>query len=219
MNGWDIDTLQEAVTTCTNPSGRVEDCPVFANSLQTELEQNMCKIEDMPKALQHDNCAGPSSDGICGNVPIQYGPGYADPIGADKPNKPSKPTHSSVDLPTQSYAPARSTAAGGISVYNVDVNVAPSSSSSSSSSSSPSPSSPTSAAPIAAITPVVEVGIGAGAGDEDGNIISTSTYVKDGVVYEVVIKEVITYVTVDAKRRRHSHKHRRNREHGLLGRN
>lgn len=209
MNGWDIDTLQEAVDTCTNESGRVEDCPVFANSLQTEQEQNTCKIEEMPKNLKDDDCSGPT-EGICGNVSIQYGPGYANPIGGDKPSKPSKPTHSSVELPTQSYAPARSTAAGGISVYNVDVNAAHSSS-------SPAPSSPTSAAPVAAITPVVDAGIGAG--DKDGKIISTSTYVKDGVVYEVVIKEVITYVTVDAKRRRHSHKHRRNREHGLLGRN
>ncbi|CAA9963056.1 wsc domain-containing protein [Pyrenophora teres f. maculata] len=209
MNGWDIDTLQQAVNTCTNPSGRVEDCPVFSASLQSELKQNMCKIEEMPKILEDDDCAGPS-EGLCGNVPIQYGPAYADPVGHPNPGKPNKPVLSSVEMPTQSYAPARSTGAGGISVYNVDVdvnvgvNAAPTTSSSSS-------SSPTPAAPPAAITPVADPDA-----DEDGSIISTSTYVKDGVVYEVVIKEVITYVTVNSKRRRHAHKHRR--EHGVLGR-
>ncbi|KAF7442882.1 DUF1996 multi-domain protein [Pyrenophora tritici-repentis] len=168
MNGWDVDTLQQAVDTCTNLSGRVEDCPVFSGSLQTELEQNMCKIKEMPKILDDDDCAGPV-EGLCGNVPVQYGPGYADPAGAASPGKPNKPVLSSVEMSTQSYAPARSTGAG---------------------------------------EPA----------EDDGTIISTSTYVKDGVVYEVVIKEVITYVTVDSKRRRHAHKHRRDREHRLLGR-
>lgn len=29
LNGWDVDVLQQAIRTCTNDSGRVEDCPVL----------------------------------------------------------------------------------------------------------------------------------------------------------------------------------------------
>ncbi|KAI9734644.1 MAG: hypothetical protein M1834_002245 [Cirrosporium novae-zelandiae] len=42
VNGWDIDTLQNAVDTCTNDSGRVEDCPVF--DLISDTQAEGCKI-------------------------------------------------------------------------------------------------------------------------------------------------------------------------------
>lgn len=159
----------------------------------------------MPKVLSVDDCAGPSN-GLCGNVPVQYGPEYAAPLeGGDKDDEePVTPTLSSVaPVPTQSYAPARSMGAGGISVYNVE---SPSTMIKSSSSADYGnyPAAP-------AVTPLADI-VDAVAGDE---AVSTSTYTKDGVVYEVAIVEVVVTTTVGADYRRHAHKHRR----GHFGRN
>jgi len=202
INGWNIDTLQSAVDTCTNLSGRVEDCPVFSGKLQTEAEQGTCKIQDTPSALKNDNCSGPA-DGLCGDVPVQYGPQYANPLkpGAGGGEPSAKPTLSSAaPVPTQGYAPAHSEGAAGVSVYNVK-------------------SSAPAAAPAApAITPAA---VAQNSAPNDGGVISTSTYTKDGVVYEVCIKEVEVTVTVTegaeatpSHYRRHAHMHRRG-EHGL----
>ena len=151
------------------------------------------------------------ADGLCGNVPVQYGPQYANPLqpGDKDDEDPVTPIISSVaPVPTQSYAPARSKGAtdaygGGLSVYNVKETPSPAKSSA--------PAAP--AAPAVTQAPKAEDAV------EDDGIVSTTTYTSEGVVYEVAIKEVAVTVTVDAKRRRHAHMHRRNREHGLLGRN
>lgn len=184
MNGWDQDTLQAAVEQCTNESGRVEDCPVFNNRLQSEFKQGMCKIQDKPRILSNDNCEGPA-EGLCGNVPVQYGPGYANVINPgqehQEPTKAPEMTQPA-PVPTLSYASARSEGVGGISVYNVD----------------PAPS-------IPAVTPAPEY-------TQDVGIISTTTYTSAGTVYEVAIKEVQVTVTVEAaykKARRHADAHRR----------
>jgi hypothetical protein len=42
VNGWDVATLQKAVTECTNLSGVVEDCPVF--EFFSDDVANGCKI-------------------------------------------------------------------------------------------------------------------------------------------------------------------------------
>jgi hypothetical protein len=209
MNGWNIDTLQSAVDTCTNLSGRVEDCPIFTPSLQTEAKQGQCEIQQMPKILMADDCAGPAK-GLCGNVPVQYGPGYADPL---KPGAPAgKPTAAPVissvaPVPTQSYAPAHSMGPGGVSVYAVK--------------SSPSPVAENLAPVVAAAAPVVTpIANIADAVADKANIVSTSTYTKDGIVYEVAIDLVEVTVTVtdtaDAKKhRRHADAHRRARRGGV----
>lgn len=194
MNGWDVNVLQSAVEQCTNPSGLTSDCPVFNNRLQSEPEMSQCKIQDLPKALSNDNCAGPAK-GLCGDVKVQYGPGYAAPLkpGNDNTEPTAKPEISSIAaVPTQSYAPARSEGAGGISVYNIN----------------PDPA-------AAAVTPAPAAEDAAGA---DGSIVRTTTYTSAGTVYEIAIKEVVQYVTVDAAaKKRHAHVHaRRDREHGLL---
>lgn len=158
--------------------------------------------------LEHDDCEG-LAEGLCGNVPVQYGPEYAAPLeGGDKEDEePVKPTMSSkAPVPTQSYAPARSEGAGGISVYNVE------------------PSSTYSAdAYAAAITPPAD--IADAPKDDDDEFVTTSTYTKDGIVYEVAIKEVVITTTVGSSYgssygRRHAQKHRRQqREHVPLARN
>jgi hypothetical protein len=216
MMGWNVDTLQAAVTDCTNDSGLTSDCPHFNNHLQSEDKQGQCKIQDMPHALAKDDCAGPAK-GLCGNVPIQYGPEYANPLKPGEAGKPAPPKISSAaPVPTLSYEPARSMATdnygGGISVYNVktDIPVLP--------------LVPTSAPPAKvydvpappAITPPPKKQEAAPA----GKIISTSTYTSAGVVYEVAIEEVAYTVTVTEDSYKHKHKrhahHRRQHEHGLL---
>jgi hypothetical protein len=62
-----------------------------------------------------------------------------------------------------------------------------------------------------AVTPAANV---ADAKSNDDGIVSTSIYTKDGIVYEVAIKEVIETVTLDSMRRRHAHHHARNFVHG-----
>jgi hypothetical protein len=170
----------------------------------------MCKIQDMPKILDIDDCAGPSN-GLCGNVPVQYGPEYAAPIeaGGKEDEEPVKPTLSSAaPVPTQSYAPAHSLGGGGISVFNVEspATMVTSKASSSSMSAYDAP-------PLPAVTPLADIANAL----KDDEVVSTSTYTKDGVVYEVAIVEVVVTTTVGADRRRHAHKHRR--EHGHMGRN
>ncbi|KAF1830520.1 WSC domain-containing protein [Decorospora gaudefroyi] len=219
INGWDIDTLQSAVETCTDPSGKTEDCPVFSGALLSEPEMMQCKIESQPKILSNDDCAGPA-DGLCGNVPVQYGPAYA---AALKPGDHAEPTvkptlaSSAAPVPTLSYASARSKGAtdaygGGISVYNVEETPAMPTLTSTSVSTS------TSVEAEAETPAVTAAALADDAISSDDGIVSTSTYTSEGIVYEVAIKEIAVTVTVEAKRRRHAHMHRRDREHGLLGR-
>ncbi|KAF9691249.1 hypothetical protein EKO04_010711 [Ascochyta lentis] len=220
INGWNTDTLRSAVNDCTNPSGRVEDCQHFTPSLQTEAEQGECKIEDIPSALLNDDCGGPSN-GLCGNVPVQYGPEYASEL---QPGATEKPTGgvsitSVAPVPTQSYAPARSKITdkwgGGISVYNVKTSAVPGPQNTDSLAvAAPSKSSSSvSSAATPAVTPSPNL---SSAAPPVGSIITTEVYTKDGVVYEVAIEEVVVYVTVDAayrKARRHAHAHRRHDLH------
>lgn len=44
VNGWDVDVLQEAVDTCNNPSGNLEDCPVFVGEMYTGSECQNCRV-------------------------------------------------------------------------------------------------------------------------------------------------------------------------------
>lgn len=73
MTGWNVGFLQQAVNTCTNLSGRIEDCPLF--HIQSDEDAAKCFLKT-PDELRDDNCAGPRR-GLCGNVTIQAGPGYA----------------------------------------------------------------------------------------------------------------------------------------------
>jgi hypothetical protein len=175
----------------------------------------------VPSVLADDNCAGPA-DGLCGNVPIQPGPGYASalkPGNSEQPTQGYTPTTApAAAVPTLSFKPPKSAVTdeygGGISVANV-ANL-------------PSPGVPE--APAASFTSelsVIDPPAITSAPEvppaPKGNIISTSTYTSAGTVFEVAIEEVIQYVTVDApvaKPKRHVHHmhHRRDKEHGLLGR-
>jgi hypothetical protein len=215
INGWDIDVLQSAVTDCTNESGRVEDCKHFNNKLQTEAQQDKCEIQEMPTALKADDCAGPAK-GLCGNVPVQYGPGYANPIKGGSGEKPTAaPVISSVAaVPTQSYAPARSEGPGGISKYEVntamDYPAAPSAKVEAPKADTPAKVDAAPKMEAAPAAPIVTPAPAPAKQDVDpkGNIVATTTYTSAGVVYEVAIEEVAVTVTVTDDSA-YKHKHRR----------
>ncbi|KAL1632592.1 hypothetical protein SLS56_003491 [Neofusicoccum ribis] len=207
MSGWDVDFLQSAVETCTNESGKVEDCALF--NLQEEADMLDCKF-DVPEVLADENCAGPT-DGLCGNVPIQYGPEYASTQAAEtSPPAISTTSHSSTPLvPTLSYSTGRESFAsdqygGGVTVNKVAGAATGTPSTIALATTTPAPTYPET--------------------DEDGEIIATTTYTSNGAVYEVAIEEEIVYVTVGgatpspvAKHKRHMHHgHHNRREHGLL---
>ncbi|ORY19293.1 hypothetical protein BCR34DRAFT_210422 [Clohesyomyces aquaticus] len=217
MTGWDVDFLGKAINDCTDPSGEIQACKHF--DIQSEAEGATCTFK-MPKELKNDNCDGPA-DGLCGNVPIQDGPGYASALPAGDSKTPTGgyiPPTSIAPVPTLSYkAPVSAITdkyGGGISVAAVNAGL------------SKAPEAPTmvisvSSAPASSAAPVTTAP--AAPVVEDGTIISTSTYTSAGTVYEVAIKEIDITVTVEptpaARLRRHAHHmHRRDREHGLLGR-
>ncbi|KAM0720206.1 hypothetical protein Q7P37_004342 [Cladosporium fusiforme] len=72
INGWDHDTLQKAVDTCTNDSGTLEDCPVFANDLFTAADQQACRL---PPSV--DETLTGTLKALAGCNPPTSGPEYA----------------------------------------------------------------------------------------------------------------------------------------------
>lgn len=75
MHGWEPGVLQNAIDVCTNPSGKVQDCPIF--NLISDDDMLKCDFE-RPAALQNENPH--VHDGLPGGVAIQSGPAYAFPI-------------------------------------------------------------------------------------------------------------------------------------------
>ncbi|PHH85187.1 hypothetical protein CDD83_781 [Cordyceps sp. RAO-2017] len=58
ITGWDEAFLQKAVKTCTNQSGRIEDCPLF--DILSESEVSNCAMQaPLPQALHKENVEGP----------------------------------------------------------------------------------------------------------------------------------------------------------------
>lgn len=244
ITGWDVDFLQDAVNTCTNPSGNIADCPLF--TLQTEEEAAKCHFE-VPEVLADDNCAGPA-EGLCGNVPVQAGPGYAEvikpgneetPTGGYTPISTLAPTVPTLSFQTATFA-ATDKFGGGINVggqselpEEIDTGavVVPAPTLVLEATQPALPQDPIvtpPAAPVvpydapapvptdAPVLPLVDEQLPAAAG-------SISSYTSDGVVYHVTVEEVTVYVTAEASapaklHRRHHHLHRRHHEHGLLGR-
>lgn len=71
--GWDPEFLQQAVDTCTNLSGEIQDCPLF--TIQDSSVYNSCNIT-VPADLTSEDVTGPMSE-LPGNVAIQSGPALA----------------------------------------------------------------------------------------------------------------------------------------------
>jgi hypothetical protein len=105
--GWDEDLLQQAVDTCTNPSGEMYDCPVF--TLQADSVSSACRFA-IPDDLESDNAESPGTT-LPGNVQVQSGPAPATYGGGGG----SVGGATSAPVPTLSYSAGPSTnIAGGI---------------------------------------------------------------------------------------------------------
>jgi len=213
INGWEEEFLQQAVNTCTNPSGELSDCPLF--TLQSQPQMAQCQIK-LPSELKNENCKGPES-ALPGNVAIQSGPQLATHgSGSPAPTK-SKPAYTPYTpiVPTLSYKSPEHAATdsygGGISIANIEINGLASAASTTTSTPAV-----TSAEAYVAMTPAPS----SVADGSSGHIIGTTTYTSDGAVWEVAILEVDITVTAvpsaAAKARRHVRQHRHiGDKHGL----
>ncbi|KAK2767931.1 hypothetical protein FQN53_006411 [Emmonsiellopsis sp. PD_33] len=180
IEAWEPGFLEQAVKTCTNPSGRVEDCPLF--TLQSEAEQRQCKFS-IPKTTYNENCEL-LDGGLPGGVEIFAGPGYA-----KKAPAPIVPALPSITLPqinipkpiptkTKSKTKATSTSA-------------------------PPPPPPPAPTPTTTSPPVPAYFFTpeeSDKGDGSATPIATSWYTKGNVVYELVIvqEQVTTTIEVPA---------------------
>jgi hypothetical protein len=92
VNGWDVPTLQKAVTECTANSGKVEDCPVF--DFFTDDVTNGCKI---PASI--DEQVFGVLDALPGCNPVQSGPAMAKTMkGCGAPTTIGTPEYNFVDM-------------------------------------------------------------------------------------------------------------------------
>ncbi|UNI18594.1 hypothetical protein JDV02_004851 [Purpureocillium takamizusanense] len=79
MMGWEQSFLQKAVNTCTNPSGRIEDCPLF--NVVSEAKATACGLKkSLPQALFGEDVKGPM---------IKLPGGKPDGPGAPAPSAPA----------------------------------------------------------------------------------------------------------------------------------
>ncbi|TDZ38234.1 hypothetical protein C8035_v006767 [Colletotrichum spinosum] len=103
ISGWDEDLLQNAINTCTNASGRLEDCPVF--ELQSEEKSRQCEMK-IPNVVAKDNVDGPDKS-LPGNVAITYADGSSE--GGAAPA--SSSTIAAPTIPTLTYKPGKTATA------------------------------------------------------------------------------------------------------------
>ncbi|EJT74004.1 hypothetical protein GGTG_07854 [Gaeumannomyces tritici R3-111a-1] len=108
MTGWDVNFLQQAADQCTNPSGRIEDCPLF--KIQDDAKSAQCGIK-MPDAIKTEQLLK-GLDALPGNVAIQVGPAPAVPNKDPNPAKPPPPP-SAPPAPVLSYKPGETATASG----------------------------------------------------------------------------------------------------------
>jgi hypothetical protein len=66
QNGWNMDTLQQAINSCTNLSGLIDDCSIF--SLQLPSQAGRCSLLP-PAVIANECCVGPQL-GLCGNITL-----------------------------------------------------------------------------------------------------------------------------------------------------
>jgi len=66
QNGWNVDILKQAISSCTNSSGIIEDCSAF--SLQSAAKASQCVFQP-PAIIANESCLGPQL-GLCGNITL-----------------------------------------------------------------------------------------------------------------------------------------------------
>lgn len=175
MTGWDQDFLQQAVDTCTNPSGQISDCAIF--DIQSEAEQKKCQMK-LPQSLAEEKCEGKVGMSLPGNVAIQYGPQPATMV-----NPP--PQTATVAVPTVSYSPG---ATGAEESQHLPGQVFITKAA---------PPSITAEAVVAHVkNPAPETTEAPSSTTDDGLPVVSTQYITDGdVVSEIIWKEAVVYVT------------------------
>ena len=104
MAGWEVPLLQNAINTCTNLSGKIEDCPLF--NIRADYPQYSPPELQAAQEMQEHDCAGPRQ-GLCGNIQVQYGPGYAAPgIANQVVSSPTSSSSSSTSTTTSASFPS-----------------------------------------------------------------------------------------------------------------
>lgn len=221
--------LQEAVDTCTNASGEIQDCALF--DIQSDATAAQCTFKE-PTELSDDNPLGPR-DGLAISVPIQSGPAYASTYSvvladgatvssaASVTSAAATSAGTSAIVPTLSYSAATSSITdkwgGGILVANTASSYDAASSSAAATSSSAAAA--TTAVASSAITSAAVLE----SASATNSIVSTSIWTSGSNVIEMLIEEVdvtvtaTAMVTPNAKNRRHlaEHQHRRVRHNGV----
>ncbi|TQV95619.1 hypothetical protein V2A60_000804 [Cordyceps javanica] len=217
MMGWKRDFLQEAVNTCTNPSGRIQDCPLF--NVVDEATATSCKLQkSLPETLATEikNFLGPMAQ-LPGDLSV-----FGD---NDNPSKPETnsgapvATPASVSKPTLSYTPGEK-ATNSASPLPGQVFKQADSESLSSAASAPAPAPTVPSAPVAvaaAVTEEAPITTAAPTTPAAPSYYSTQ-YITNGNTVSMILwqAEVVTVTetaeaiateTVDASRRRRSHLH------------
>lgn len=222
MSGWDTDFLQEAIDTCTNESGRLEDCGLFVNNgpLLTEDEQNTCKF-DVPASLASEDGAALNLKNLPGNIQIQAGPQSATQ-GGDVDSAVSAATSwlgglfggdsattsatvasssaSSAPLPTSTSVSLAATPLGGAFLESSSASPSSAAVSSQNFNALAVPAAPTSAATSSA-PPAPATTSAPAVTSEPGvvyEVVSTQTVTNGAQVQEIVWKEPVVYVTEDS---------------------
>ncbi|PNY28907.1 Uncharacterized protein TCAP_01175 [Tolypocladium capitatum] len=130
MMGWDEAFLQKAVNTCTNLSGKIEDCPLF--NVVDQGKATKCNLRlPLPKPIIGENVQGPVAN-LPGNVQV-LGGGSGDNRNGPAAPKPAltyvpgqKPSDSASPLPGQIFKDKSSSAAGfGIEAVTVQPTTPP----------------------------------------------------------------------------------------------
>lgn len=199
ITGWDRDFLQQAVNTCTNPSGRIEDCPLF--NVVSQAEATSCQLDStLPETLQLENVFGPAIE-LPGNVKITFGEGeelppVEEPVPTTNGEQPTlaytageKPTDPARPLPGQVFKESSKEAGA----------PAPTSA----------PSAPVAAAAAAAETteaPEPTPSFYSTQYVTDGNTVSKILW-EEELVYVTEYAEQTATVTAPANKRRRSHLH------------
>ncbi|XXH00498.1 hypothetical protein Hte_006844 [Hypoxylon texense] len=219
MSGWDPDFLQEAIDTCTNPSGEIGDCALFVDNgpLQDDSVQTSCEF-DIPSSLANENVLAVDLKNLPGDLQIQSGPQSATPAGGNVASVFSAATSllgdmfggatttsSELSTPTTSSTPlATSTSTGFVSALGGAFLESSTSSAAEAStpdlnilasqaaptSSSIAVSSSSTAAPTTTPAPEVTSELGV-----VYQIVSTQTITEGAQVKEIVWKEPVVYVT------------------------
>jgi hypothetical protein len=222
LTGWDEDFLQSAIETCTNESGRIEDCPLF--NIVDESTAKSCEM-NLPRELADEDVEGPMAKlpggilnqigGIIGDLvkptqtAVSYAPGNtpdnaASPLPGDVFHEgaasvaPAAPT----TLTTQPAAPTEAVVVGAAQVPAEAPVEEPSSA-------APPPPPPAETTPAPEVAPVAE--------DDDryfstqyitnGNVVSKILWYEEQVTVTAV-EDSTTTVVVDSQRKRHvAHMH------------